>query len=1141
MQFVSEYKSNSQQPFKVEKNRAHANENFHRVHAFDPQLNNDTVFRSIDSDSWCPCDGACPRCVNAKKHDNVIQTKLKVSKPDDAYEQEADRLADQAMRIPSSNKLAKHEEEQNLKIGRKLSTTIVKPQTSDTVTNEFTGVCSSGGSPVDKDIKKLMESSFDYDFTNVRIHRDSKAAELARSVNAHAFTVGQDIVFGDRQYSPSTVSGQRMLAHELVHVMQQNTKVISGVIQRQSRTTPLGVELSTHTPSSAAKPRRVVKPKIVEIVAFEWSKYEAKAKIETTDGFKEVAITLISNQFPPGYYRLKHVKGPDYTLDISTAKIVNKDKNVSMTDISHAGFMWWNRRGFGQAEEISVIVNPGRTRRDLEEDISKLHPYIRRALTSADGAPTASKEDLEDILDAGLLLEKFDITEENLLLENKEIETGIEAAGSRPLEVSPKEWANSIIERKQKIVQKSESNKNTIKEMMDKLERLPAAFKSELARTLDMKRPPLEVRLLLKEKGEPTESEEKFEKRKWHQASDLLALNLLDPTHAIEAFDAELRSVTETFLISGLGAIARVESMYLAGKNEGAEEQRLIEAGNLINQAEADRDIAKSDYESAVQNLDRFISSVENFADYSRGGKKLEELKEKVENAEGFAELQYARYEEIVSMLLPLARVPKFDKESILGGKTGEDRRKALDDFVYHARRKIKIAQKEVTENKNSIYSADYMIALAEMGAGIEGNSLLDKIIRQHAVVQQYDTSLWETILNIISFALLIIPGGGPILGLLRAAATVYDMSRATKSIIDSADMAATGYLFHDLGMRSDTPSVKPIFYAVGGAILSVASAKNLMDYRPVPKLDLDAPPEPSGSILPSNVAGERTDPHDVFDIETRADPKTGNQVIVAKHKPSGVTLEARQDPISGTVWVYDSNQQAIGTVIDNKFYPKLSVPSPAAASPYSGTAGSPVTTPTLSLPESPAPPAPMLPAAKSPAEAEAELSTTTKSAASSSKGYSERQEKLHELQRQQQEQQPAGKGGAAAAGAGASGAATGAAADPKHGTGRTVQANSLTLAAEIKNKSVLGFMKNILLGSQNTQTGAMELNLLMRTVSSELDLCVKKNLVSMSMRKKDTGFCSRRMGIVLMKMEKCLVGEKMEISEHFNRIGEWM
>jgi len=66
-----------------------------------------------------------------------------------------------------------------------------------------------------------MEPRFGYDFSGVRVHTDAKAAESAQAVNARAYTVGQNTVFGASQYAPGTSAGKQLLAHELAHVVQQ--------------------------------------------------------------------------------------------------------------------------------------------------------------------------------------------------------------------------------------------------------------------------------------------------------------------------------------------------------------------------------------------------------------------------------------------------------------------------------------------------------------------------------------------------------------------------------------------------------------------------------------------------------------------------------------------------------------------------------------------------------------------------------------------------------------------------------------------------------------------------------------------------------------------------------------------------------
>lgn len=79
----------------------------------------------------------------------------------------------------------------------------------------------SPGIPLDGNTRRFMEPRFGHDFSQVRIHTDGRAQESARAVNALAYTVGSDVVFGPGQFQPETRAGQRLLAHELTHVAQQ--------------------------------------------------------------------------------------------------------------------------------------------------------------------------------------------------------------------------------------------------------------------------------------------------------------------------------------------------------------------------------------------------------------------------------------------------------------------------------------------------------------------------------------------------------------------------------------------------------------------------------------------------------------------------------------------------------------------------------------------------------------------------------------------------------------------------------------------------------------------------------------------------------------------------------------------------------
>ncbi len=82
-------------------------------------------------------------------------------------------------------------------------------------------VLRSPGKPLDTATRAFMEPRFGHDFSRVRIHTDAAAAESAQAVDAHAYTVGPNIVFAASRHDPSSNSGRQLLAHELTHVLQQ--------------------------------------------------------------------------------------------------------------------------------------------------------------------------------------------------------------------------------------------------------------------------------------------------------------------------------------------------------------------------------------------------------------------------------------------------------------------------------------------------------------------------------------------------------------------------------------------------------------------------------------------------------------------------------------------------------------------------------------------------------------------------------------------------------------------------------------------------------------------------------------------------------------------------------------------------------
>jgi hypothetical protein len=170
----------------------------------------------------------------------IIQPKLIINQPNDYYEREADTMADKVMRMEQPDlqlkqlpitgiqrKCAHCQEEE--KMQRKEIDG--KATTAGNSLESYVGSLSSGGQPLPNEVRNFYEPRFGYDFSNVKIHTDIVATKSAQSINALAYTSGNNIVFNSGQYAPNTTTGKRLLGHELTHVVQQKDN--SPQIQRQ--------------------------------------------------------------------------------------------------------------------------------------------------------------------------------------------------------------------------------------------------------------------------------------------------------------------------------------------------------------------------------------------------------------------------------------------------------------------------------------------------------------------------------------------------------------------------------------------------------------------------------------------------------------------------------------------------------------------------------------------------------------------------------------------------------------------------------------------------------------------------------------------------------------------------------------------
>ena len=192
----------------------------------------------IQRKAGCTCGGECPKCNGHSE----LQAKLPVSTPGDQYEVEADRVASQIMNMQSPQgvqSMASQVQRTCSKCEDEEKSVMRAAAGAAPLTASANIVPAGGGQSLPSDALSFFGSRFGYDFSGVRIHADTRAHEAARSVNAEAFTLGENVVFEAGRYAPHSDAGRRLLAHELTHVVQQNGGLNNSRLQVQRWASPM--------------------------------------------------------------------------------------------------------------------------------------------------------------------------------------------------------------------------------------------------------------------------------------------------------------------------------------------------------------------------------------------------------------------------------------------------------------------------------------------------------------------------------------------------------------------------------------------------------------------------------------------------------------------------------------------------------------------------------------------------------------------------------------------------------------------------------------------------------------------------------------------------------------------------------------
>lgn len=258
---------------------------------------------------------------------NMIQTKRTISQPGDPLEKEADQIAEEVMRMPDTT----NQEENTTCPGQcggscsgcamrkafpdeqRKATENGGPPSKATAGETTQASRTSGGQPLDPATRAFMEPRFGLDFSQVRVHTGERAAHSARAIQALAYTAGSNVVFGAGQYAPGTYQGQKLLAHELAHTLQQK-RVGSNSLPVLQRQTP------TQEGSYSLDPRRKTPSLVRE------SAGEKEPEVQNAENFCSIRQLC-------AYYRLQNIIPFERVADAYKRCYPGKSVPIDLCDI----------------------------------------------------------------------------------------------------------------------------------------------------------------------------------------------------------------------------------------------------------------------------------------------------------------------------------------------------------------------------------------------------------------------------------------------------------------------------------------------------------------------------------------------------------------------------------------------------------------------------------------------------------------------------------------------------------------------------------------------------------------------------------------------------------------------------------------
>lgn len=779
-----------------------------------------------------------------------IQPKLATTAPRDRYEQEADRISAQVLpsgewsrgptcacggtceKCRDAGPNSEPAPLQTQRLGSESAGAMVAPP----VVGE---VLSEPGQPLDPGARELLEPRFGHDFSKLRVHAGPQAAEAAGSIGALAYTSGRHIVFGRGQYAPSTPAGQRLLAHELTHVLQQTQPgpasaapspvQVGEAVQRQPAPEPLA-ERKKIKKIILDKQRGVeileLDPEGTEVLSVmdhcnpRAGTYTAHVKTsadrpEQLDWVTDQNVGCVESK---GFIARTTESRKIGTLQgVTTLEFEVRDEPVGpVTGESTTG------GGGGDSGQEAQSTAPGRSVGEIWREISALPQYLQEALIDPKAGRMATAEDYENLLRIARKLLDAGVTADELFeFKQSWTRTGtyvdLEATVDRFLT----ERANRFAAREQNITSREKFRTGLFGR--------EALYK----RYVDLKAKLKKTGALLAVAGTTVEaagvSPDLIKERDELQA-DLIQAGF---PGGIPEFEQLIRNFEASFeretLAIAFDLIRKYD--YLLSREyaqfEGGRTHETSKAAQLLTSLGKVRGPAQELYELAEKERD-----LADAAGASRRGVKGETWEGDHVKAAALrrqADQHEAEAEKLVAEAganLPVIEWPDFPREKLVGRTTVEDVRYEVAWYLATHQAAVLRARKLLQEKRTHIYELDNLLALSYSLQDIEQGSLYDLIIQNRKSQIEADKSAREILMAVIAIALAIVSFGGGTVGLIAAGAAFGISAAQAVTALEEYDIKTTLYMAQ---LLKDEPSVAWAILAVVGAGLDAGAVVQAM------------------------------------------------------------------------------------------------------------------------------------------------------------------------------------------------------------------------------------------------------------------------------------------------------------------------